>query len=112
MARRALGRKCGSVGSPFVPSAKSLESRSIEGSATDPMPRPAWVKSERRVIVRRRRRSSTSSGLSGHLFRASSRLKNWLATMVHAASSGAGMEAIGDESPTATSALEAFSSRA
>src|SRR5439155_26224028 len=48
----------------------------------------------------------------GHLLRASSRLKNWLATMVQAASSGAGTAAPGGESPTVTSALEAFESRA
>ena len=39
------------TGEPFVLSANSPESRSIESSATDPMPRPARVKSERRSIV-------------------------------------------------------------
>src|SRR5262249_14182939 len=47
-----------------------------------------------------------------HLLRASSRLKNWLATMVHAASSGAGTDGVGGESPRVTSARAAFASRA
>ena len=113
MARRALGRKWGRFGRPFVPPANILEPPSID-AMRDRADAPAGLGQElapghRQIVAAGAARGTR---LRAHLLSASSRLKNRLATMVHAASSGAGIDAFGAESPTATSAFEALPSAA